>query len=87
MAANDIDLLKVYDKVAGVDAKVEALIGRVSERLDSGQRSLEDHEKRLRTLESQSEQRRGGGRLATVLISAASGGIPSAVITWLLEHH
>jgi hypothetical protein len=48
---DQISLLAIYDKVAAIDSKVEALIARVDERLEHGTRELADHETRIRKLE------------------------------------
>lgn len=47
----DISLLAIYDKLAGVDTKVETLTARVDEQLAQGRQRMEDHETRIRSLE------------------------------------
>lgn len=83
----DISLLAIYDRVASVDIKVEALAARVDEQLAHGQSTMTDHETRLRRLESAADQRRGMSGALTVVLSLAGSGTASALISWLLTRH
>ena len=87
MADGDISLLAIYDKVASVDTKVESLGADVRAQLAHGQRRMEDHETRIRQLESTSEQRRGVSSAWTLVLSIATSSGASAAIAWLLTRH
>jgi hypothetical protein len=71
----EINLLTVYDRISALDTKVGALIARVDERLHAGQQMMDDHERRIRSLE----------RLAWKLVGAfaAVNGLAVAA-EWLL---
>lgn len=84
MDGEQISLLAVYDKVAGLDGKVGALIARVEERLENGSRKMDDHESRLRVLEASREQGRGKAGVMTVVLSLAGSSSASALISFLL---
>lgn len=83
----DISMLAVYDKVSSVDTKVEALIARVDERLNHGAEQLDDHEKRIRSLESSRDQGRGRTSIVTILLSFLGSGSLATVISYLLTRH
>lgn len=94
-----VTLLAIYDRVAAVDAKVEALTAQTRERLDHGSRALADHEDRLRLVEqalpdrlsdrlgeveAAAHRRRGAASLLTVTASLVSSSAGAAIITWLI---
>ncbi len=81
MPESGISLLAVYDKVSSIDTKVEALMARVDERLQSGADKIDDHENRLRGLE-QARWRAAG---AYALISFATSGVVASLLVWALS--
>lgn len=102
MADGDISLLAIYDRVASVDIKVETLGADVRAQLSSGQRRMEDHEARVRSLEravpeklaerlevlEDSAQRRSGmSGLLTVIVSLLGSSGATALISWLMRGH
>ena len=82
MSGMEITLRDVYEQqlhtgeqVARLRGEVGALTARVDERLDNGQRKMDDHEKRIRALE----------KLAWKLIGAFAAVNAVAVLAeWLL---
>lgn len=88
---SDIDLGRLFEKidkmdanVSAMNAKIDAYIARTDERLDHGSDKLDDHEKRLRVLESSHDQGRGRMGLLTVLLSLAGSSTAAVLISLLL---
>lgn len=96
----EITLRDVYDaqqrtaeQLSGLAAQVTLLTGRIDERLDSGQRKMDDHETRLRDLEHAvppdvAARLSALERLAWKLIGAfAAVNALAVALEWLLWTH
>lgn len=100
-AADGVTLLAIYDRLGSVDAKLEALSAQTRERLDHGDRTIEDHEKRLRLmeaalpehlgdrlgeLEAAGHRRRGSVGVIGLAFSALGSSSAGALITLLITY-
>lgn len=100
--SGDISLLAIYDRVASVDIKVESLGADVRAQLANGQRRMEDHEARVRSLEravpeklterlevleDSAQRRRGMSGALTLVLSLAGSGSTAALVSYLLRGH
>lgn len=105
MTGMEITLRDVYDQQLRIADQVSQMRGdlsvhsaRVDERLDNGQRKLDDHETRMRAIEealptaldarlTALERFRWGAAGAATLGGALSGGGIATLLTYLLSHH
>jgi hypothetical protein len=69
-------------QLAAIGTQLATLTARVDERLGSGQRKMEDHEKRIRAIE-RFRFTLVGAAMATSAVSSTIG----ALVVWALSHH
>jgi hypothetical protein len=85
----EITLRDVYDaqqaengQLMSIGTQLATLTARVDERLGSGARKMEDHEKRIRAIE-RFRFTLVGAAMATSAVSSTIG----ALVVWALSHH
>lgn len=95
---SEITLISVYDKVAGIDSKIDAHIARVDVQLLHGQKKMDDLERQVgllrdavpdrleeRLTELERVRWRAAGAVAA-LAALSSGGL-ATIVTYALTHH
>ena len=74
---------EIFARLGNIESGMAALNARLEERCDVRQRTLDDHDTRLRHLEESAHKRKGGiGVLLGMLTIAASAGAAAAKMLW-----